>query len=166
MLAKMVAWQPPSAGSRPVPIGSRSIGVSLQPAIPRWVAPQQSPLPRHQSPTIVAQSRSSEAIRYAARLSLQRCSSGRARRARRQPRVSPLLCAPGVISILRRHAVATAASIMVNFCDWSGARRICRTTIGPRPAGADLRETRGMAAAWSRSKPLRSPVMMNTSMNQ
>jgi hypothetical protein len=46
--------------------------------------------------------RSSEAIRYAARLSLQRCSSSRARRARRQPRVSSLLCASGVISILRR----------------------------------------------------------------
>ena len=38
------------------PAGSRSIGVSLQPAIPRRVAPQQSPLPLHQSPTIVAQS--------------------------------------------------------------------------------------------------------------
>ena len=53
---KMVAWQPPGGGSRPVPIGSQSIGVSLQPAIPRRVAPQQSPLPLHQSPTIVAQS--------------------------------------------------------------------------------------------------------------
>jgi hypothetical protein len=31
------------------PIGSRFIGVSLQPAIPRRVAPQQSPLPLHQS---------------------------------------------------------------------------------------------------------------------
>jgi hypothetical protein len=48
-----VAWQPPSGGSRPVPIGSRFIGVSLQPAIPRRVAPQQSPLPLHRSPTIV-----------------------------------------------------------------------------------------------------------------
>ena len=66
MLEEMVAWQPPSAGSRPVPIGSRSIGVSLQPAIPRRVAPQQSPLPLHQSPTIVAQSRSGEAIKCAA----------------------------------------------------------------------------------------------------
>jgi hypothetical protein len=66
MLEEMVAWQPPSAGSRPVPIGSRSIGVSPQPAIPRRVAPQQSPLPLHQSPTIVAQSRSGEAIKCAA----------------------------------------------------------------------------------------------------
>jgi hypothetical protein len=49
MLAVMLAWRPPSGGSR-------SVGVSLQPAIPRRVAPQQSPLPLHQSPTIVAQS--------------------------------------------------------------------------------------------------------------
>jgi hypothetical protein len=49
MHAEMVARQPPNAGSRPVPIGSRFIGVSLQPAIPRRVAPQQSPLPLHQS---------------------------------------------------------------------------------------------------------------------
>jgi hypothetical protein len=66
MLPEMVPWQPPSAGSRPVPIGSRFIGVSLQPAIPRRVAPQQSPLPLHQSPTILAQSRSGEAIKCAA----------------------------------------------------------------------------------------------------
>ena len=51
--AEIVAWQPPDAGSRPVPIGSRFIGVSLQPAIPRRVAPQQSPLPLHQSRTIL-----------------------------------------------------------------------------------------------------------------
>src|ERR1700751_6003125 len=51
----MTAGQPSRGGSRPVPIGSRSIGVSLQPAIPRRVAPQQSPLPLHQSPTIVPQ---------------------------------------------------------------------------------------------------------------
>src|SRR6202035_3354430 len=55
MLEEMMAWQPPSGGSRPVPIGSQSIAVSLQPAIPRRVAPQQSPLPLHQSPTIVPQ---------------------------------------------------------------------------------------------------------------
>src|SRR5271167_3613372 len=64
--AEIVAWQPPGAGSRPVPIGSRFIGVSLQPAIPRRVAPQQSPLPLHQSPTILAQSQSGEAIKCAA----------------------------------------------------------------------------------------------------
>src|SRR5205814_2819367 len=55
MLPEIVPWQPPSAGSRPVPIGSRFIGVSLQPAIPRRVAPQQSPLPLHQSPKIIVQ---------------------------------------------------------------------------------------------------------------
>jgi NAD(P)-dependent dehydrogenase (short-subunit alcohol dehydrogenase family) len=91
-------------------------GKLIQPEV--MVAPQQSPLPLHQSPTIVAQSRSSEAIKYAARLSLQRCSSGRARRARRQPGASSLLCAPDAISILRRqpdggvdhaHAPATTA---------------------------------------------------------
>ncbi len=37
-------------GSRPVLAGPRTIGVSLQPAIPRQVAPQQSPLPLHRSP--------------------------------------------------------------------------------------------------------------------
>src|SRR5256885_11440850 len=63
--AEIVAWQPPDAGSRPVPIGSRFIGVSLQPAIPRRVAPQQSPLPLHQSPRILAQSQSGEAIKCA-----------------------------------------------------------------------------------------------------
>src|SRR5712671_1109551 len=68
MLEEMVAWQPPSGGSRPVPIGSRSVGVSLQPAIPRQIAPQQSPLPLHRSPTIIAQSRSSEAIKCAAQV--------------------------------------------------------------------------------------------------
>src|SRR5947209_10960875 len=64
--AEIMAWQPPDAGSRPVPIGSRFIGVSLQPAIPRRVAPQQSPLPLHQSPRILAQSQSGEAIKFAA----------------------------------------------------------------------------------------------------
>jgi hypothetical protein len=102
MLEEMVPWQPPSAGSRPVPIGSRSIGVSLQPAIPRRVAPQQSPLPLHRSPSTVAQSRSAEAIK-----SLLNRTAGRQSRSRSScpppTRVSSLLCAPGVISILRRH---------------------------------------------------------------
>src|SRR5271169_2685939 len=66
MLQEIVARQSPNGGSRPVPIGSRFIGVSLQPAIPRRVAPQQSPLPLHQSPTILAQSQSGEAIKCAA----------------------------------------------------------------------------------------------------
>ena len=57
-----------SGGSRPVSIGSRSIGVSLQPAIPRRVAPRQSPLPLHQSPAIIAQFQSSEPITFAAQL--------------------------------------------------------------------------------------------------
>jgi len=66
MREKIGVRRPPSGGSRPVPIGSRSIAVSLQPAIPRQVAPQQSPLPLHRSPTIVAQSRSGAAIKCAA----------------------------------------------------------------------------------------------------
>jgi hypothetical protein len=74
-------------GSRPVPIGYRRIGVSLQPTIPRRVAPQQSPLPLHQSPAIVTQSRSGEAIKCAARFSLQGCSSGRSRGIRPNGRV-------------------------------------------------------------------------------
>jgi len=51
----MLARQTPGGESRPVPIGSRLIGVSLRPAIPRRVAPQQSPPPLHQSATIVAE---------------------------------------------------------------------------------------------------------------
>ena len=43
-------WREPTSSDR-LP----SIGVSLQPAIPRRVAPQQSPLPLHQSPTTVPQ---------------------------------------------------------------------------------------------------------------
>jgi len=111
MVEKMVAGQSPSAGSRPVPIGPRFIAVSLQPAIPRRVAPQQSPLPLHQSPIILAQSRSGEAIKCAAQLP-QGCSSrlcpsfgpGAVSRSPCPPttRASSLLCAPGVISILRR----------------------------------------------------------------
>jgi hypothetical protein len=65
-------WREPTSSDR-LP----SIGVSLQPAIPRRVAPQQSPLPLHQSPTIVAQFRSSEAIKCAAHLHCGR-SPGRA----------------------------------------------------------------------------------------
>jgi hypothetical protein len=75
MLAEMVAWQPPRAGSRPVPIGSQSIGVSLQPAIPRRVAPQQSP-----SASPVTDNTSSIPIRRGNQMrcstSLQGCSSG------------------------------------------------------------------------------------------
>ena len=56
-------WREPASFDR-LP----SIGVSLQPAILRRVAPQQSPLPLHQSPTTVAQSRPSEAIKCAAQL--------------------------------------------------------------------------------------------------
>src|SRR6516162_9455261 len=51
----MLARQTPGGESRPLPIGSRLIGVSLRPAIPRRVAPQQSPPPLHQSATIVAE---------------------------------------------------------------------------------------------------------------
>ena len=59
-------WREPASSDR-----SQSIGVSLQPAIPRRVAPQQSPLPLHRSPMTVAQSRSGEAIKSAAQASLQ-----------------------------------------------------------------------------------------------
>src|SRR5712671_776938 len=88
-LEEMVASRPPGGGSRPVPIGSRPIGVSLQPAIPRRVAPQRSPLPLHQSPTTVAQSRSREAIKCVAqphckhavkRLPVMPCRAGHVRR--------------------------------------------------------------------------------------
>ena len=51
-------WREPASSDR-LP----SIGVSLQPAIPRRVAPQQSPLPLHQLLTIVAQSRFGETIK-------------------------------------------------------------------------------------------------------
>jgi hypothetical protein len=108
--AEIMAWQPPDAGSQPVPIGSRFIGVSLQPAIPRRVAPQQSPLPLHQSPRILAQSQSGEAIKCAAQLpqGMQLTPSPRVGLWRpRSPYppptgVSSLLCGLGVISILRR----------------------------------------------------------------
>jgi hypothetical protein len=98
MLAEMLAWRPPNGGSRPLPVGSRSIGVSLQPAIPRRVAPQQSPLPLHRSPTMVARSRSSEAIKCDAQPRRMGCVVASAANG-----VSFLLCTPGVISILRRH---------------------------------------------------------------
>jgi hypothetical protein len=102
MLEETGTWQPPSGGSRPVPIGSRSIGVSLQPAIPRRVAPQQSPLPLHRSPTIVAHSRSSQpGNQMRCSTSLRGRTTGRARPAGYQQechlyfarRVSFLSCA-------------------------------------------------------------------------
>ena len=136
MLEEMVARQPPSAGSRPVAIGSRSIAVSLQPAIPRRVAPQQSPLPLHRSPTIVAQSRSGEAVKCAAQPSLQGCSPAFCCDRPVAPGtsaangVSPLLCAPGVISILRRHAAVVKLTP-------SHAMRSPQGAWTPRPAAAD-----------------------------
>src|SRR5271168_3348108 len=81
MLQEIVARQSPNGGSRLVPIGSRFIGVSLQPAIPRRVAPQQSPLPLHQSPTIIAQFQSSEPIKLRCSTSLRGCRQTRAPRA-------------------------------------------------------------------------------------
>src|SRR5580693_4289084 len=106
----MVAWQPPNGGSRPVPIGSQSIGVSLQPAIPRRVAPQQSPLPLHQSPTIVAQIQSSEPIKL-------RCSTPLRDAGKLallgQTGMSSLLCTPGDISILRRQMRGVVAEFPI-----------------------------------------------------
>src|SRR5205823_10511004 len=100
MLAKMVAWQPPGAESRPVPIGSRSIGVSLQPAIPRRVAPQQSPLPLHQSPRILAQSQSGEAIKCALNFRKD-AAHAVARRWVAAPALAVSAANPSVISTLR-----------------------------------------------------------------
>jgi hypothetical protein len=120
----MVAWQPPNGGSRPVPIGSQSIGVSLQPAIPRRVAPQQSPLPLHQSPTIVAQIQSSEPIKL-------RCSTPLRDAGKlvllSQTGMSSLLCRPGDISILRRHGKSAERMLweMPSFQNgFSGLRRL------------------------------------------
>jgi hypothetical protein len=138
--AEIVAWQPPGAGSRPVPIGSRFIGVSLQPAIPRRVAPQQSPLPLHQSPTIIAQSRSGVAINALLNL-MQGCCSGRrpafgcgvrARRIRRQPechlyfarRVSYLSCAD--ISCKRNIEMTPLCKIEVTHPRVLGSREVRR----------------------------------------
>jgi hypothetical protein len=92
MLAEMLAWRPPSGGSR-------SVGVSLQPAIPRRIAPQQSPLPLHQSPTIVAQSQCGVWPRSSVALVISTPNG-----------VSYLLCAQGDISILRRQLVVPAAN--------------------------------------------------------
>jgi hypothetical protein len=69
-------WREPASSDR-----SQSIGVSLQPAIPRRVAPQQSPLPLHQSPTIIAQFQSSEPIKLHCSTSLRGCRHTRAPRA-------------------------------------------------------------------------------------
>ena len=79
MLAEMLAWRPPSGGSR-------SVGVSLQPAIPRRVAPQLSPLPLHQSPTIVAQSQCGVWLRSSVALVVSAPNG-----------VSSLLCTPSDI---------------------------------------------------------------------
>src|SRR3954452_16041921 len=98
--AEIVAWQPPDAGSRPVPIGSRVIGVSLQPAIPRRVAPQQSPLPLHQSPRILAQSQSGEAIKCALNFRKD-AAHAVARRWVAAPALAVSAANPSVISTLR-----------------------------------------------------------------
>ena len=118
MLEEMVARQPPSAGSRPVAIGSRSIAVSLQPAIPRRVAPQQSPLPLHRS-----DNSSSIPIRRGSQMrcstSLQGCSPAFCCDRPVAPGtsaangVSSLLCAPGDISILRRHPPVSVRGMAV-----------------------------------------------------
>jgi hypothetical protein len=100
MLAEMLAWRPPSGGSR-------SVGVSLQPAIP-----QQSPLPLHQSPTIVAQSQCGVWLRSSVALIVSAPNG-----------VSSLLCAPGDISILRRHFSEASAA---------GSHRFGRLAAKPR----------------------------------
>ena len=118
-----------SGGSRPLPIGSRSIGVSLQPAVPRRVAPQQSPLPLHQSPTIVTQFQSSEAIKCAAHLHCGR-SPGRARRLHRQPechlyfahRVSFLCCADKIEIAVGRQTTRYRKPLTQILCKTSTVR--------------------------------------------
>jgi hypothetical protein len=60
----MLARQSPS-GREPAGFDRLPAGVSRQPAIPRRVAPQQSPPPLHRSPTIVADP--ARAIKCAAR---------------------------------------------------------------------------------------------------
>jgi hypothetical protein len=144
MREERVLGKPPSGGSRPIPIGSRSIGVSLQPAIPRRVAPQQSPLPLHQSPTIVAQSRSGEAINASLNLTARipssvwlRCPVALVTSAANG--VSSLLCTPGDISILRRHfarrhpgprqltLIAHREAALVERASGVGSSRACRS---------------------------------------
>src|SRR6516162_3160191 len=90
----MLARQTPGGESRPVPIGSRLIGVRLRPAIPRRVAPQQSPPPLHQSAIIVAEPAHTHQMRGST--------------SSLPPGVSSLLCTPGDISILRRQAITRA----------------------------------------------------------
>ena len=120
MRKELAVPQSPSGRSRSVPIGSRSIGVSLRPAIPRRVAPQQSPLPLHRPPTIVADSllqrdnqmcRATSTPRMQPRppSSMQANSSCRSAppafgrsRTPLPAGVPSLLCTPGDISILRR----------------------------------------------------------------
>jgi hypothetical protein len=104
--------EPVRSDRRPV-----SIGVSLQPAIPRRVAPQQRPLPLHQPPTILADARSRAKLN-ASRMqprppSPMPCpfqllfgtpgfgSDARSRWPLLPEGVSSLLCTPGDISILR-----------------------------------------------------------------
>jgi hypothetical protein len=75
------------------------IGVSLQPATPRRVAPQQSPPPLHRSLTMVADpARASNALAqtHCKDIALPWLASP-------PPGMSSLLCAPSDISILRRH---------------------------------------------------------------
>ena len=93
-------WREPASSDR-----FPSIGVSLQPAIPRRVAPQQSPL----SASPVTDNSSSVAIQCGNQMRWSTSPhrlSGRA-----DPEgVSFLLCTPGDISILRRHLTAPAAT--------------------------------------------------------
>ena len=100
-----------------------SIGVSLQPAIPRRVAPQQSPPPLHRSP--IEYLRLFRRCRSGARSAtpFERSQPARSafglhavsRRSCRPPTgVSSLLCAPGDICILRRQR--RALTLEQGFC--------------------------------------------------
>ena len=89
-------------GSRPVPIGSRFIAVSLQPAIPRRVLPSRARFRftghRHSSSIPTRRGNPNALLNSPEEMqpkSRSSCPSG--------TRVSSLLCTPGDISILRRY---------------------------------------------------------------
>ena len=152
--AQRLAWQPPSAGSRPVPIGPRSIGVSLQPA--KSSAGCSPAEPASASP--VTDDNSSIPIRRGNQsrcsFSLQACSSGPrpasgcravSRSSGPPPTgVSSLLCAPRVISILRRQVVQAWGRILDRSDTFGG-----NASPFPIPSMVDLRHVRLIATGES-----------------
>src|SRR3954454_20541565 len=139
--AEIVACHPRDAGSRPVPIGSRCIGVSLQPAIPRRVAPQQSPLPLHQSPRILAQSQSGEAIKWALNFRKD-AAHAVARRWVAAPALAVSAANPSVISTLRGGCHFYLAPTIAERAAFAVPRR--NTRIGSH--GSEHHSVRGFSA--------------------